>query len=265
MGDTDFSDAVSERGNFETASADEATLATLTALGDHLADTVVDDLREPVPAEAAEAFAASAADPPASFSYGTFLERVADRLGVDEGEAERRARAVGATLAARTDEAALAAARDQLPDAYDRLFWVPTADEILDRVADAESLDSADEAREATTAVLAALGERLTPGEADTLAAYLPDEFATALYPAEDVPAGATDGAPDPPTADTDAVAADYDVAAFVERVAELEGVDEERAREHAGVVTDALADAVPPREFEDALDQLPQAYGAIL
>lgn len=265
MGDTDFYDAVGDRGRLDAAAADEATLVTLRVLGDHLADTVVADLTGPLPDESADEFAAGAADPPSSISYEEFLERVADRLDVDHGEAERRARAVGATLAARADDEALTSARAQLPDAYDRLFWVPSADEILDRVQAAGDLDSANTAREATTAVLAALGERLTPGEAGALAAYLPEEFATALDPAEDVPPGATDGAPSPPDVDTDAVAADYDVEEFVARVAELEGVDQDRAREHVGLVTDALAEAVPPREFEDALDQLPQAYGTIL
>lgn len=278
MGDTDFYDAVGERADLDAATADAATLATLAVLGDHLSGTVVADLVGPLPDGAADAFAASAADPPTAFAYEEFVRRVADRLDVDEGEAERRARAVGATLAARVDGEALADARDQLPEAFDRLFWVPTTGEILARVERATDVDGTAAAREATTAVLATLGERITPGQAAAFAAYLPDEFASALAPAADVPDGSTRPAAgnagtggDAETGDgagedgTDRVPGDYDVDEFVARVADLEGVDRERARRHVGAVFDALAGAVPPDEVEDLLDQLPDAYGTVL
>lgn len=267
MGDTDFFDAVGERGDLDPADADAATEATLAVLGDHLADTVVTDLTDPLPDDIAEAFEAAATDPPSAFDYEAFVSRVADRIGVDEGEAERRARAVGATLADRADDDALAAAREQLPEEYDRLFWMAESDDLLERVAAEGGLDSTDAAREATAAVLATLGERITPGEAEAVAAYLPDEFATALAPEEDVAggAGAVTADPEAEETETDAVAADYDVAAFVERVAEREGVDEETAAEHVGAVSDALGGAVPSREFTDVLEQLPDAYGTVL
>ncbi|WP_265109945.1 DUF2267 domain-containing protein [Halosolutus halophilus] len=35
--------------------------------------------------------------------------------------------------------------------------------------------------------------------------------------------------------------------------------------REHVRAVMAALADAVPPEEFENALQQLPDAYGPLL
>lgn len=268
MGERDFYETVRERGDLDPAAADSATLATLSVLGDHLSDTVVEDLASPLPDEAASAFADAAADPPAGFTYEEFRSRVADRLDVDEGTAEHRARAVGGALALAVDDATLADAREQLPEEFDRLFWVPSASEFLATVRDAGDARSTDEAREAATAVLATLGERITPGEAEEVAAYLPDEFATALAPDEDTPEGATaegSARSDEGAGDGDRVAEDYDVESFVERVAEREGADRETAERHVGGVSDAVARAIPRDEFEDVLEQLPDEYGSVL
>lgn len=271
MGEIDFYEAVRERERLDPAAADAATLATLSVLGDHLADTVVEDLTDPLPAEAAEAFLDAAADPPDEFDYGEFADRVADRLDVDPGTAEHRARAVGATLAERVDDEDLRAARDQLPDAYDRLFWMPEASDLLETVRDESGVESNDEAREVTTAALATLGERITPGQAEKIAAYIPEEFATALAPDEREVVEAVDAETetadreDGEAVDTDAVAADYDADEFVDRVAERADVDRETARESVGAVSEALAESVPRREFEDLLQQLPDEYGGVL
>jgi uncharacterized protein (DUF2267 family) len=47
----------------------------------------------------------------------------------------------------------------------------------------------------------------------------------------------------------------------FIERVADREGTDYERALEHAHAVFAALRDTLTDREFSDLLAELPKSY----
>lgn len=53
--------------------------------------------------------------------------------------------------------------------------------------------------------------------------------------------------------------------SSLADRITDGEEVDTGEARDHVRAVIAALADAIPPEEFEDALQQLPDAYGPLL
>lgn len=114
--------------------------------------------------------------------------------------------------------------------------------EFLTSVQRRAHLDSVEEARTATEATLATLGERLTAGEAEDVAAQLPDELAAHLREPGDEPA------------------ADLSAEAFLERVADRATVDEE-PEELVRAVTGTVATAVSGGELDDARSQLPAAY----
>jgi uncharacterized protein (DUF2267 family) len=102
------------------------------------------------------------------------------------------------------------------------------------------------EAERAAHAVLRVLARRITLGEADDIAAFLPPEFRHDLT-------------------DTPEPAERFDVDEFARRVAELEGVDERTALEHARAVFRALGQAVAPGELRDMAAQLPADYEPLL
>ncbi|MDQ1569148.1 MAG: hypothetical protein QOF96_4028, partial [Actinomycetota bacterium] len=107
-----------------------------------------------------------------------------------------------------------------------------------------------DQARWAAEAVLEALGVRITAGEADDLLPLLPPELRPALT------RGLVEGGPG-------AVA--LPLEAFIERIAEREGVTPEEATAHARAVFSVLREAVGDKEFEDTLAQLPDPYRILL
>ena len=114
-------------------------------------------------------------------------------------------------------------------------------DEFYGLVQEAGHLDTTDRARAATEAVLETLGETLTGGEADDVAAQLPGGLATIIEDADHDGAG-------------------YDRDDFVERVGEqLRGTDVETddATQYADAVTDALAVALTDGELQDLKAQL--------
>ncbi|HWF33941.1 MAG TPA: DUF2267 domain-containing protein, partial [Solirubrobacteraceae bacterium] len=96
------------------------------------------------------------------------------------------------------------------------------------------------EAERAARATLSTLGERITRGEADDIAAFLPRELREALT-----------SAPEP--------AEPFGLDEFLRRVAEREGVDEETALSHARAVFVALGQAVAGGELRDMAAQLPK------
>jgi uncharacterized protein (DUF2267 family) len=102
------------------------------------------------------------------------------------------------------------------------------------------------ESENAARAVLETLGERITRGEADDIAAFLPRELRRALT-----------AAPEPAEA--------FGLDEFLGRVAEREGVDVQTAREHARAVLGTLGFAVAPGELRDMAAQLPADFEELL
>ncbi len=122
-------------------------------------------------------------------------------------------------------------------------------DELVTTVAQEGGLEFED-AQRATDAVLDALGERLTRGEVDDLAALLADPAARALKRGNARSKG--DGRP-------------LSLVEFERRIADHESVTPEEARRHARAVFAALREAVGEKEFSDALAQLPNEFRVLL
>jgi uncharacterized protein (DUF2267 family) len=105
---------------------------------------------------------------------------------------------------------------------------------------------SREEAERATRATLCTLAERITRGEAEDIAAFLPKELRGLLTWARE-PAEA------------------FNLGEFLRRIAERAGVDERRAYEYARAVFAALGVAVAPGEVRDMASQLPKEYEPLL
>lgn len=117
-------------------------------------------------------------------------------------------------------------------------------DEFITRVQDAAAVESRNHAELATTATLETLGQRLSAGEADNLAAQLPAELKAPL---------------DQTVGDAES----FDVDEFLRRVADREGLgcSTEQARDHARAVMSTVAGSVSAGEIDDVRSQLPPGY----
>lgn len=111
--------------------------------------------------------------------------------------------------------------------------------EFVGQVQTRARLPGAGEAEAAIQATFQALGERLTEGAKNTLAAQLPHSTARPLLQAR---SGTLGGG----------------AQAFAERVCELEREDPGRSLHHARAVLSVLTDAVSAGQLEDTLAQLP-------
>ena len=120
---------------------------------------------------------------------------------------------------------------------------------LLEDVRRLAGLDSEAAAARAVIATLETLGQHVSAGETEDLAAGLPDEFGSAV----------TDLADETPEA--------FTPDEFVDRVAHAERedpVDREEATRHVRAVMAALADAGLDRELQDAREQLPNEYATL-
>jgi uncharacterized protein (DUF2267 family) len=102
------------------------------------------------------------------------------------------------------------------------------------------------ESERAAAAVLRTLAERITRGEAEDIAAFLPEEVRPLLM-----------SVPEPAEA--------FDHHEFIRRVAEREGVDQQTAFDHTRAVFTALGAAVAPGELRDMVSQLPADFEPLL
>lgn len=101
-------------------------------------------------------------------------------------------------------------------------------------------------AEEVLAATLATLGERLTQGEGQDLAAELPDELGEYLSKEGQHKSGASEP---------------FDVREFIDRVGRREGVTALEAEKHARAVFQVLDDAVSGQQLDKAMAQLPDDY----
>jgi uncharacterized protein (DUF2267 family)/ribosome-associated translation inhibitor RaiA len=233
-----------------------AVRAALHTLGERLSGGEARDLARHLPEPLRSML--HDGEQPEPFGVEEYLHRVAWREGVEEAAAARHALAVFAALrrAAVGDEiraleaslpgdlralldAAEAAARSAAGAAPD------PAEAFVARVAERARLDP-QAARRAAGAVLDALGERISSGQVDDLAAHLPAELAKALKRGN---------------ARSKGHAKALSLAEFARRVSDREGVPPEEARAHARAVLLTLRDTVGPEEFGDTMAQLPAEY----
>lgn len=242
-----FTETIRDRAALESpAAASETADAVLETLGEavshgeaadlaaSLDDRFANDLLQAEP---------SYAEPP---DLGEFVARVADRLDVASDEAMRRCQAVFAALTATVGEDEAEDARAQFPPSYEVLFEPGEAlgrESFADAVQDHGNFESRREALRAAEATLETLGERLSKGEAQDVARYLPDQAAEWLVP------------------DTPARALDYSFDEFVEKVASREEASVDAAIEDADAVTDVVAAMVGEEELRQMESQLPETY----
>lgn len=121
-------------------------------------------------------------------------------------------------------------------------------EEFISHVRDEGGLPDKEHAKQATTATLEVLGERLAGGEPSNLAAQLPGELKGLL--------DKHGGQADP-----------FDVDEFFRRVADREGrgCSPEQASEHARSVLSTVTRSVSAGEVEDLRSQLPAGYGFLM
>lgn len=121
-------------------------------------------------------------------------------------------------------------------------------DDILDATARRAGLDSEQAAERAVIATLTTLGEHVSKGQSQQIAAQLPPEISDAT----------TSRSTDSPE--------EFAVDEFVHRVATREGdeVSEDEAVGHVRAVMAALADAGVRHELQDAREQLPNEFATL-
>lgn len=119
-----------------------------------------------------------------------------------------------------------------------------TYDEFVGHVQNRARLGSTGDAVKAIRATLETLGERLFGGEADELAAQLPQEIGEYLRSGGEKQK--------------------YSLDEFLERVNEREGIDKPDAVYHVRVVLEVVGEAVSKGEIEDARAQLPQEFNSL-
>lgn len=113
--------------------------------------------------------------------------------------------------------------------------------EFLGTVQNQARLGTESDAVSAVRATLETLGERLAGGQADHVAAQLPEEIGYYLKQA-----GRDE---------------QFELNGFYQRVAQREGVDLPDAVYHAKVVMNVLEEATSPGEMRDLCAQLPAEY----
>ena len=119
-------------------------------------------------------------------------------------------------------------------------------DEFISKVVERSDLDR-DAAEALTAATLRTLAERITGGEAEDLAAQLPEELKLPL------------------TAGVKEAAEPFDVAEFIRRVAERARTDGDTALASQGAIFSTLREAVTPGELDDIISQLPQEFRGLV
>lgn len=120
-----------------------------------------------------------------------------------------------------------------------------TSEQFLNEVA-REAGVSTEQAESLTKAVLSALADRLTAGEADDVASQLPKGIKEAMLP-------------------TTPEAEAFGLGEFIDRVAQRAGVGHEQAELGARAVMTALREAISQGEFRDMMAQLPQEFEALV
>jgi uncharacterized protein (DUF2267 family) len=260
----EFISNVSELSGVPPEEGERATRAVLSTLAERIGEKEATETASQLPKELQPALAAGPVA--VQFDAREFVRRVAHRAGVDVARARELARAVFVTLhdavshgeledwefGLTTDYVDLGARHADVgrpprsaPPGTQAHGAVVGAREFLRRVAERAGLDE-ERAREATEAVLETFGERIAGGEAQDLAAQLPEPAAEPLLR---------------PGGDAQAIPADQ----FVHRVAERERAPDVVAREHARAVLTTVRESVTVDEWQDTVSELPREYDELL
>lgn len=243
----EFLSLVERQTGLGRAGAERASRAALATLAERISRGQARQLAGQLPPELLEPLAGG--NGPQPLDRVAFVQRLAEREGVDPATAEDHARAVYAAVRRAVSQKEIDDVVAELPQDVATLFLdvpVMSVEEFVARVAARGGL-LRERARVATEAVLETLAERIAPGDVNDLMSRLP----LALHAPLKRGKSHQRGGPRPMPAEE-----------FLERVAEREGVDEEQAWEHVRTVFAVLRDAVGD-EFFDVAVQLPADYAA--
>lgn len=262
----EFIETVEQEASLPPVIAERAVVATLQTLSERISAGESHDMARELPTELQLVLESD--DIAESFGLDEFLRRVAEREGVLVSAAEQHARAVFTALGRAVPEGEFADMRSGLPDDFEPLMMTapsppapepdPAAaqpsqavslDEFLDRVGRRAGMDR-EAARRATDAVLETLGERVTGGEIEDIAAQLPPELREPLRRGDAASHGA---------------ARAMDLGSFLRLIAEREGATPDEARQHARAVFATLRESITEKEFSDMAAQLPKDYAVVL
>jgi uncharacterized protein (DUF2267 family) len=256
----DFIKTVEQTAGIPEDDAKKATRAVLRTLGERLSGGEAQDIAEELPEDLGSWIVDG--DQAQAFDLDEFIRRVADREGVVEDVAQRHARGVFAALGRFVSPDELHDMASELPNTFGPLLEAATpapppeprpphvvpAEEFYANVAERGGLET-EAAKRATDAVLETLAYRISAGQVEDMAPWLPAE----LHPALKRGIGES------------RQAVPLTLAQFLQRVAALEGTTVEEAEEHSRAVLTTLAGVLPEEEFRDATAQLPDEYRRIL
>jgi uncharacterized protein (DUF2267 family) len=248
--DDRFLSIVEREAGVDREAAVETVRVTLTTLAQRVKPGPLREVQRQAPELVRPLL--SPKEPRELYDAAGFVAHVAERLGVDEETARRRARAVFVALSRAVSLEAWQDVVRELPMDYAPLLAgslrsrvpMPLA-EFLDWVTDRGGIDR-ETARRASEAVLETLGERITGGEVDDLLKELTPELRPPLERGRERSGGR---------------AQKMSLEEFVGRIAEREGVPVEEARAHARAVMNTIRDAVVAKEWRDVGAQLPRRY----
>jgi uncharacterized protein (DUF2267 family) len=258
-----FVSLVSELASLSRAEAELAARAVLETLGERLDD----DQRQQLAARLPKALRPWLQQPGMGeqLQHVAFLHRVAEREGIyfeslDRlalAAAERHTRAVFEVLQLVIEPDDVDAIAARLPEDVRKLLRprghqprpVVIAEELVERVAELTRFDH-ERALGAVEAVMEALGERLAAGEVKDLERLLPGEFRPALELGAMLSRGK---------------ATRMSLDEFLSRVSEQDAATFEESLDLARAVFAALREALPQRELDDILAELPQEYDELL
>lgn len=242
-----FIEISSEKADIESPDEARNTVeSVLEILGESISHGQAADLAQPLDDQFANILLQAEpthAQPP---DVEEFITRVADRLSIDADEAMRRCRAVIAALSETVGVEEVENTHAQFPPAYDVLFEPAMAlgeNSFAEALQERGDFDSRQDALRAAEATLRTLGERLSKGEAEAVAKYLPEEPGGWLVP------------------DAPGEAGDFSFDEFVDRVASRADVSTDQAVQEAEAVTDVVAAMVGEEELEQMESQLPESY----
>jgi uncharacterized protein (DUF2267 family) len=257
-----FIETVREAARIDDDEAGRAACATLTTLSERITAGEAEDMAERLPPELGSCLKPTPRPEP--FHLDTFVERLAMRAHVDRASAERDAKAVFAALWAALGPDEFHDMRSQLPRDFHPLLdeaisIAPAPQELAQRPVEqlyravarrSRTLD-ARSAPHAVEAVLEGLALRISRGQAEDLAAQLSPQLRTAIGRGL-ARKGREHALP-------------LKLDQFLDEIAALEGVDRDRARDHARAVLLALRETVPDKEWNDTWAQLPDEYRRLL
>lgn len=240
---------VTKRADIPTRQGDAAVKASLQALSEQSDPKQFADLLEQMPRELKSAV--KPAPTPQYRSLSEFFDRIAELSGLSNDQARDAAEAVIAVIVEKINYDQVEDLIGRMPSQFLDLMPArterpraaraerPTPEDFVKRVRDKAKLSSDEEAVAAVRATLSVLAERITGGQAQDLAVYLPNEIRKYLA-----------GAPREAKA--------LDKEEFLDRIARIEQTDRDTAMKHAAAVLTTLTDTVPREEIQDTLDQLP-------